>query len=383
MSRRLTALAFLLASPLAAWPGLGDALTGAKLHLEVRGRYEHVEDGAGPKTANAPTVRTVLGLTTAPVKGIKATLAFANVTAIGDERYNSGLNGQTRYAQVQDPGQTQVLQAYLEGRGFKLGRQILSFDNQRFIGPGAWSQMPKSFTAAIFENRDWVPHAEFTLGHLFSLHTSLGKNRNLSGDLARLRWSPDARIALTPFWYGVEETTAPLTSYQHAGIRADGVFEWLTYEASVAQQRPYRDGQTAQRMYRMASLGAKGRAWSARYVEERLEGGFQTPLSSLHGFYGWSDRIGTTPAAGLVDRYVQATARLGALDGEAQIHRFSADQGTLAYGHELDLSVEWRAARAWSILAAIGYYRAEDGAPTAASLDKNLSKFWLMTTCRF
>lgn len=188
MRPRLHALA-LLCLPLAAQSALDTALADAKLHLEVRGRYEHTEDADGDKTANAPTTRTILGLTTAPIAGLTATLDFANVTAIGPERYNSGLNGHTQYARIQDPGQTQVLQGYLEGYGFKVGRQILSFDNQRFIGPGAWSQMPKSFTAAIFENKTWIPHAEFTLGHLFSIHTSLGKNRDLNGDLARLRWA--------------------------------------------------------------------------------------------------------------------------------------------------------------------------------------------------
>ncbi|HZU54164.1 MAG TPA: hypothetical protein VFF77_09745, partial [Holophagaceae bacterium] len=377
MPRRSAALALLFAPsfmvPLAAQSTLAEALAGAKLHLEVRGRYEHVEDAAGPKTANAPTVRTVLGLTTAPLKGIQATLDFANVAAIGDERYNSGLNGHTQYASVQDPGQTQVLQAYLQGYGFKMGRQILSFDNQRFIGPGAWSQMPKTFTAALFENATWIPHTEFTVGHLFSIHTSLGVNRGLSGELARLRWFPDERIALTPFWYGIDEITKPPTSYQHLGLRADGAFHWLTYEASVAQQRAYQDGLTPRRMYRMGSIGAKGAAWAARYVEERLEGGFQTPLSSLHGFYGWSDRIGTTPAGGLVDRYAQGTVKAGAFDAEAQAHRFNASQDGLLYGRELDLSLGWKAAKGWTLLAAIGRYWGDAGAPAAGSLDKNLS----------
>ena len=382
MNWRLPAFALLSAS-LAAQSPIEDALAGAKFHLEVRARYEHTEDAAGNKTADAPTIRTVLGLTTAPLGGIQATLDFANVTAVGQERYDSGLNGRTQYALVQDPGQTQVLQGYLEGYGFKAGRQILSFDNQRFIGPGAWSQMPKTFTAAVFENRTWIPHAEFTVGHLFSIHTSLGKNRDLSGEVARLRWSPDERLALTPFWYGIEETTAPATSYQHLGLRADGAWTWLTYEASVAQQRPYRDGLVPQRMYRMGALGAKGAAWSARFVEERLEDGFQTPLSSLHGFYGWSDRIGATPAGGLVDRYLQATGAIGSFNGEIQAHRFNADQTGLRYGTELDASVEWKAAKRLSVLAAIGRYFGDAGAPAAGALNKDLSKYWLMTTYRF
>ncbi|MBS1766989.1 MAG: hypothetical protein JST05_06255 [Acidobacteria bacterium] len=379
-----TSLLALLCAPLAAQSTpLDAALAGATLHLEVRARYEHTEDAAGDKTANAPTTRTILGLTTAPIGGIKATLDFANVTAIGPERYNSGLNGQTQYALVQDPGQTQVLQGYLEGYGFKVGRQVLSFDNQRFVGPGAWSQMPKTFTAALFENRTWIPDTEFTAGHLFSIHTSLGKNRKLDGNFARLRWSPKAWIAVTPFWYGIGEPTAPTTSYQHLGLRADGAFHWLTYEASVAQQRPYLDGAVARRMYRMGAVGAKGEAWSARYVEERLEGGFQTPLSSLHGFYGWSDRIGTTPAAGLVDRYLQGAVKLWQLNGEVQLHRFTAEQTNQLYGRELDASVEWKPAKRWSLLAAVGRYFGDDGAPAAGSLNKDLSKFWLMTTYRF
>lgn len=389
MRRRMFVPLGILALPLAAQEPLVEALAKGKLSLEVRTRYEQVDDQAftapaDHRTANALTNRTILGFTSKPLFDVSLNLQFSNVTALGEERYNSTLNGRTAYATVQDPGFMTVLQGYLSWKGLKVGRQILSVDNQRFIGPGAWSQTPKSFTGATFQSTFGLSWMEVHAGHLIRIHSSTGINRDLKADFLRVRFTPFDFLSVTPFLFANEETTAPATSTLHRGLRLDGKWRGLLYEASYAQQRGYRDSTlTPDRNYRQVMLGYALEAVSFKAVQEELEGGFDTPLSSLHGFYGWSDRLGRTPAAGLVDRYLQAEARAWGFTFEVQAHRFEAQNISQKYGTEVDLSVGRPLTKNLTLQAKFADYRGDASAPAAGSLNKGLRKFWLMSTFKF
>jgi hypothetical protein len=403
--RPLPLLLAILSLPLSAQAPLLDALSKGKATLELRTRFEHTEDQdfkapADHKTANAFTNRTLLGFETGALWDLKATLQFANVTAIGDERYNSGLNGRTNLALVQDPGNTEVLQAYISWKGFKLGRQVLRVDNQRFIGPGAWSQMPKAFTGLTYQGNFGTKWVELSAGHLTQLTTSLSQTRALKVDFARLRFTPIQEVALTPFWFGVEETTrlygaSPDNSVQHVGLRADGTWNGLVYDASFAQQRAYKAStKTASRDYlslmagyafsKTLSLKATHEVLGGAPRTDALQNAFTTPMSSLHGFYGWSDRLGATPATGIVDDFLQLEAKGWGLAFEVQAHAFKpeqTDRGFTKYGRELDVSVTWPVTKNFELTLKAGDYKG-DGAATAP-YNKDLRKLWLMSTFKF
>ena len=377
------------ALPLAAQAPVLEALAKGKASLELRTRYEHVEDQAftapaDHKTANAFTNRTLLGLETGELFGVKANLQFASVTALGEERYNSGLNGRTQFASVQDPGLSTVLQAFVAWKGLKVGRQMLAVDNQRFIGAGAWAQLPKSYTGVTLQQNFGLKWFELHAGHLTRLQSSTGINKEMKAEFLRLRFQPWTFLAVTPFIFAVDETTAPATSHQHQGLRLDGKWSGLLYEASFARQRRYKDAKTTpERLYRQGSLGYGQKTWSIKAVHEELEGGFDTPLSSLHGFYGWSDRLAKTPAAGLVDQFIQGEMKRWGFTFEVQAHRFKAYAGSQAYGSELDVSVTHPITRNLTFLLKAADYRADAGAPASGSLNKDLRRFWLMTTFKY
>jgi len=380
-----------LSSLLGAQSPVTDALQNGKAYLEERTRYEHDDDKAFTppathKTANAFTTRTTLGYTSGPCYDATLALEFINVTAIGPERYNSTLNGHTQYATVQDPGQTLMNQVYGAWQGLKVGRQIISLDNQRFIGPGAWSQTPKTFTAALYQNSTWIPKTEFTIGHISDYHSSLGVNTRISGDFARFRISPLDAVNITPLWYGFEMTTAPTTSLQDRGVRVDGKADWFLYEGSYVQQRGYKSSTptgTPDRQYRMGMLGFSKWGLTLKAVDEELEGGFSTPYASLHGFYGYSDRISATPASGLVDRYALAEFKRWDATFEGQWHRFTAQHGDQNYGRETDLMAYRNFGKHLLVTVEWADYQGDKSAPTAQSMNKDLRKFWLMTTLKF
>jgi hypothetical protein len=104
----------------------------------------------------------------------------------------------------------------------------------------------------------------------------------------------------------------------------------------------------------LAELSGSYRQYSLGAGVESLEGdgvkGFTTPLATLHKFQGWADKFLTTPADGIVDRYVNVGATLqqpGALDALSMVasqHWFEAERISSNYGSETDvqLQAKWR-----------------------------------------
>ncbi len=131
---------------------LSDALSNGKVSLNMRYRYERVDqDGIG-KNAHASTVRSRLGYQTGDFKGISGFLEFEDVSVVGNEQYNSTANGLTQYPVVADPEDTEVNQAYLqftglEGLTVRGGRQRIKVGNDRFIGNVGWRQNEQTFDA--------------------------------------------------------------------------------------------------------------------------------------------------------------------------------------------------------------------------------------------
>ena len=75
----------------------------AKPVLDVRYRYEHVDQDGIPKNANANTLRTRAGFETGRFYGFGVGFDVEWVEAIGNEKFNNTINGKTQYPVVADP----------------------------------------------------------------------------------------------------------------------------------------------------------------------------------------------------------------------------------------------------------------------------------------
>jgi hypothetical protein len=136
-----------------------DAIAKGKFNLNVRLRYEQVDEDKAPgitKNSYAPTVRTRFGYTTAPLYGFQAMLEGVNVSVLGPEHnYNAaGSNGQPARPPVGDPPMTRLDQAWLGYSNTnyvpfsaKVGMQQINLDNQRFIGDAGWRQNMQTYEA--------------------------------------------------------------------------------------------------------------------------------------------------------------------------------------------------------------------------------------------
>ena len=103
------------------------ALSNGTLNGLLRYRYEQVDQNGIDKAAHASTLLSRLTYTTAPVGGIKAVFEVDDVTSVGNELYNSTVNGNTQRPVVADPTGTEVNQANLQFNRdaftFTLGKQ--------------------------------------------------------------------------------------------------------------------------------------------------------------------------------------------------------------------------------------------------------------------
>ncbi len=172
-----------------------DAIAKGKVNVNVRLRYEQVDQTGLANQSFAPTIRTRVGYTTAPLYGFQAMVEGVNVSDIGPElNYNAaGANHQGTRPIVADPPLTDLNQAWV-GYSYtnlvtaKVGQQVIDLDNQRFIGDVGWRQNEQTFDAAAI---GVSPFKDFNLyyGYVWDVHRVFGdvnglptKNDNFDSD---------------------------------------------------------------------------------------------------------------------------------------------------------------------------------------------------------
>ncbi len=376
----------------AIYPSYGaDTLLGAisegKTSLETRLRYENVSDDATTNHSGAAfTNRLVLGYKTADFNGLTAGIEFENITNLmDDDKYNSGTTGEgnrnSAYPTIADPYLTQVNQAYLDFKGLKFGRQKIIFDNARFSGDVGWRQNDQTFDALVYSNKTLIPMTQFTVGYLNKVHNIFGLSRNVSAPVVNVKVSPNATTNLTGFMYAVEEETAPTTSWDHTGVRADGSLGGFIYDLSFAKQTAYKQGTGIKADYKDIGLGYKFPLFTIKGQYEVLDKGFKTPLATLHAYNGWADRFLTTPANGLEDMNIKVIAPVLGTNLTVAYHQFSAEAIDQDYGQEIEFSVGKKFSDSFSGLVKYASYQGESAAPGA--LSKDVNKLWLQIQYKF
>jgi len=339
----------------------------AKPVLDIRYRYEFVDQDAASKNANANTVRTRAGLETGRFHGFGAGFDFEWIEAIGGVHFNDTINGKTQYPVVADPDDWQVNQLYLVSRDtipgttFKLGRQEIVWDNSRFIGNVAFRQNEQTFDA--FRGTVMaIPDTEIEYTYLEEVHRVFGTHSPV-GSLGmrshgfRGKYTGLDVLSITPFALLLDYNAASQSAFdsQSYGLLLEGSHplgeDWkLLYAGSVAYQTDYADNPEDFGLwyYRIEpGVAYSGAKLGLGY--EVLQGNgtsaFQTPLATLHKFNGPTDQFLTTPPDGLEDLYlsamvpVPATGWLSNLSISAGYHQFWAEKGGSHYGSEWDVGL--------------------------------------------
>jgi hypothetical protein len=397
MTKLLPFLALALALPTQAADAANpvEAVKSGKATVELRTRYEHVDDEASKKTADALTNRLAISFKTGTWKGLSAFAQFENVANVAEPRFmvpQTGY-GKTNHAVVADPPLSQLNQFYLEYQGLKVGRQALNLDNQRFIGAVAWRQNDQTFTGASYARES--KYVNFTLGHFTKVHNIFGQTKPIAANVLNVNVKVIPGGNLRVFHYAFDEgdqatgsgATFKDTSFAHTGGRVDGKVWNILYDVSYANQRRTKGATangTLEVKYAYLGVGyAIGKDHSVSVAQEKLEGGFKTPYATLHAWNGWADRFLTTPGSGLTDSFLQYKKRWATWGVEASYHSYKGGVNDAKYGKELNLSADYKVASWLTVLGKIANYSADAETATIGAANKDLKKFWLQTMMKF
>ncbi len=372
---------------------LGDAASKGKVTLDLRYRFELVDQDGFEKNAAASTLRLRLGYTTKYFYGFSIHVDLETIQVAGIERYDSTDNGKTEYPVVADPPDSELNQAYLDFTGidetlFTLGRQRIMRDNERFIGNVGWRQNEQTFDAFTVSNTS-VMNTQLTfhyirnVNRIYGEHHSRLDNTRLNGFVfhGKYTFSIGSVIAYVHFFDYIHESEK---SHQNYGLRFDGGYDLsrttkLLYQLEFTTQHAYKDGDIKiNANYLLFALGCDWNKLKIQIGYEKLGGdgiyGFATPFATLHKFNGWADKFLVTPDNGLVDKYIQLGYPLDIIGRSlvlmASYHSFNSDSADMRYGSEIDLLAEIDIWEGFNVLVKYASYNAKD-------YSADTHKFWI------
>jgi len=370
-----------------------EALTGGKAMGDIRIRYEGVEQDNALDDATALTMRTRIGYKTGTVNGFSALAEFEDARVIGGiDDYSVPPTGfQTgEYSVIADPEATELDQGFLQYQAgqftAKIGRQVMVFDNQRFIGHVGWRQDRQSFDGAAF---NFKPNENISLSYNYIAEREriFGEEGDVDSKDHLLNGSFKTSIGtVTAYAYLLELDNDTDNSLDTIGVRLAGEQGKISYAAEYASQSAESGGLDADVDYIMGELGVNFGPVTLKGSYELLGSddgayGFSTPLATLHKYNGWSDQFLATPTSGLEDIAVSLGGKAGPGKWAVIYHDFSTDESTGAddLGDEINVAYSMKFGKQYNFGVKAAIYSAGDDGTGKVDTDK----VWLWVGAKF
>ncbi|MFW0776951.1 MAG: alginate export family protein [Rickettsiales bacterium] len=368
-----TILASSLCASYSAFAGdsLEQAFRDGTPYIDMRYRYEFIDQDSKTKNANASTLRTRLGYRSGEFHNFSGVLEFENIVQVGSDSFNDTVNKKTMYPTVADVEGTELNQAFLQFTGIddtrlRVGREAINIGNQRFIGSVEWRQNNQTFDAISLVNQS-LPDTVATYAYLNKVHRIFGDdsgmgNWNSSSHIINAANKTTSLGTISGYGYFLDfDMDAPAVSSKTYGISLDGkqkIDEHFTfkYYLEYAHQSDHGSNTTnydAQYYHIAPAISFGGFTGTLGYEVLGSDNGvigFSTPLATGHKFNGAADKFLSTPAGGLEDAYIELKYKVkdkgddtdifNGLLVKAQYHDFSAEHGSADYGTEFDLYVK-------------------------------------------
>ncbi|MDH3644724.1 MAG: alginate export family protein [Gammaproteobacteria bacterium] len=393
-----------LAAPLQADDGSNESLAAAiaagDASLDLRYRYEFVDQDTFAENANASTLRLRLNYKTDQWRDWSGFLEFDHVAEVIVDDFNSGQGtsgpGRDQYPGVVDPDGSDLNQLYLQFAPnddwrTRIGRQRILLDNQRFVGGVGWRQNEQTYDAVS------VQYGGFEYTKVFYSYVA-NANRIFGSEVPAGDHDQDTHllnvsVGLSKDWtavgyaYLIDNDDSTGFSTNTLGLRVNGGVPLgdgrLALLGEIATQSEAGDA--------TASFDANYLHVDGTWTFEQLslgigfeslgsdnDQGFRTPLATLHAFNGWADQFLGTPSDGLEDLYVTLGYKIEGWSLKLVYHDFSADAGSSDFGSEIDLSAGRSIGKRYKLLLKLAAFDAD-----AASSRSDTTKAWLMLTAGF
>jgi hypothetical protein len=349
--------AALFSHNLHAAESITEALTSGTASANLNLRYESVEQDNALKDATAMTLRTRLAYTTGSYENLSAMVEMEDTRIVGGyDEYTvvpTGFNP-GEYSVIGDPQHTELDQAFIQYKTEKLstrlGRQVITYDGQRFVGHVGWRQDRQTFDALKLD---------FAASEALKLSYSYIYKRNRIFAEAADVDSKDSLLnvayktaagTLTGYGYLLEVDNNTDNALDTFGISFNGASDGdmkIKYKMEFASQTSENGASEFDADYLALEASGMFSSVTATLGYESLGSdngsyGFSTPLATLHKFNGWADLFLSTPNQGLVDTYVSLSGKLAGLKLTLVYHDFSADDSSAGIddlGSEIDFAL--------------------------------------------
>lgn len=339
-----------------------------KVNIDMRARFEYVN--AGGTDVDGYSLRTRLGYTTGGYKGFKASIEMEDLSFV-DNSNRPGLDVPTT-----ELNQFWLSYVHEDIGAFKVGRQVYTLDDHRFIGHVGWRQNIQTFDAAT-AHFNFTDSSALKLGYITKANRINNTTANLDGFTINGGYKFHESINLTAFAYLLEFDASALRSSDTYGFRATGTIPIdefkIKYAGSYAQQFD-NDGSPAGTDFDLGyyafDVAGSFKGFSVGVGLEVLEGdgtvGFSTPLATVHKFNGWADVFagrslglaGGLPQ-GLEDYYFKIGYKIPVGKGipiTAVYHNFQTENNSVDVGTEIDLVAKYSINKYLTVVSKYAYF---------------------------
>jgi len=341
-----------------------------------------------PDTANAVTTRLRLGLLSPVFHGLQGYAEYQGVYAM-DSNYNSTRNDKTGYSTVSDPYESELDQLWISYAGIpdtviKGGRQVIQFDDQRFIGNVGWRQLQQTFDSVLItHNNQQLFGLTVNAGYIGRVKTITTTTESVTAPILNVNYKLGDYGNMVGYGYWLDYTDPGANavyykSSQTYGLRLTNYLKQgdsfklndnygLQYTAEWSIQSNYQSNPNNYTVNRYNLMGGfTAYMFTFQGAMEQLDGvgknkAFQTPLGTNFAFQGWADQFLVTPDNGIRDVFGTVTTSLdrGEVALTGVYHDFFDDTGNIHYGQEWDFLASKKFGKHYTLLARYAYYNAD------------------------
>ncbi|MGJ8654227.1 MAG: alginate export family protein [Opitutaceae bacterium] len=370
-----------------AFGNLEESIPG-KFSINARLRYESfdLDNGNPASDRDGTSIRVRYGYKTPDFSGFTAMVEGETLSRVGGEP--ADIHPADDAGDGTDLNQLWVAYKHEDFGNVKLGRQVYTLDDHRFIGHVGWRQNIQSFDAltAAYTATDKLVFNGFFIDEV---HNVAGAHNDLDALGLNASVAFCKALKLTAFMYNIEGEDVVAQSSDTIGLRATGSFAvedvTFNYAFSIAQQEDNSESPTSYDAdYFAGDLSANIAGFTLGAGFEVLESGFRTPLATLHKFNGFADVFlgasGTGIANGLEDVYAYAgySIPLGekkSIPVKVIYHSFSPETGSGDYGDEIDIVASYQINKYLSLIGKYGSYDSDGGSGGVGGVDKDMFTF--------
>lgn len=292
----------------------------------------------------------------------------------------------------------------------RLGRQKLSFDNERMIGAIEFWQTPQHFDAVQFDYNNQINwHIQYAYTN--KVHRIFGQNsilaipkddvrygiidqrpvnelgqHRLNAHFINIEYKTESNLSLVSYAYLVENKTQACFSTNTFGFRISDEFKPAKFKYRYTAEFSFQqDGgnnpENYQAWYSLLEASVQYKSHIIKLSQEVLSEdklqGFITPLGTNHKFQGWADVFtGYGVQSGLRDQYLTYRGRHNKLRWRVVYHHFNTYQHGGNIGNEIDVELAYRVTRKWEFKLIYADYQTKQGLPHLPKVNNDLSTWF-------